>query len=311
MLRRFVWVAAALVFAPACKTECHPYGSVEGAWVSVSVGGNQSCGIKEDGTLLCWGGQYEDELCPPEEQFSQVSVGAEYACGVTTDHRALCWGQSRDGNLNAPAGEAVEVAAGESGEEPFSCGVAASDGTGICWGANTYGQLDIPDGLAHIDLGLSNGCGIEGGGALGIKCWGLGSWNANLAPKDGGYSEISLGAVHSCARKDDGTVVCWGGQGGIYTEMNLTDVPTGSYNRVAAGAFATCGIDSFDELVCWGNAADGVTVNPPDGTFVDVAVGGRLEQPQTQHACAIKSTGKMVCWGNDDDDQSTVNPDWN
>jgi hypothetical protein len=53
-----------------------------------------------------------------------------------------------------------------------------------------------------------------------------------------------------------------------------------------------------------------VTTNPPDGTYVEVAVGGSLER-QTQHACAIKTNGKMVCWGNDDDFQSTVLPDWN
>jgi alpha-tubulin suppressor-like RCC1 family protein len=276
MLRSFVWVAAALSFAPACKTECHPYGSVEGPWVSVSVGGNQSCGIKEDGTLLCWGGQYEDELCPPEEQFAQVSVGAESAC-----------------------------------ENPFSCGIAASDGTGICWGNNQYGQLAIPQGLAHFDLGAAHGCGIEAGGALSIECWGLGSWGVNQAPKDGGYAQISVGAAHSCARKDSGEIICWGGDGGIYTEMHLDEVPTGTYKRVAAGAYATCGIDSFDELVCWGNPADGVTTNPPDGAYVEVAVGGHLEDPQTQHACGIKTSGKMVCWGNDDDFQSTVNPDWN
>lgn len=311
MLRSFVWVAAALSFAPACKTECHPYGSVDGPWVSVSVGGNQSCGIKEDGTLLCWGDQYEDDLCPPEEQFAQVSVGAEHTCGVTTDHRALCWGQARDGNLDAPGGEAVEVGAAESGENPFSCGIAASDGTGICWGNNQYGQLAIPGGLAHFDLGAAHGCGIEAGGALSIECWGLGSWGVNQAPKDGGYAEISVGAAHSCARKDSGEIICWGGDGGIYTDMHLDEVPTGTYKRLAAGAYASCGIDSFDELVCWGNPSDGVTTNPPDGTFTEVAVGGHLEDPQTQHACAIKTNGKMVCWGNDDDFQSTVNPDWN
>ncbi len=136
MLRSIVWVAVALC-APACGTEkCPPWGSVDSPWVSISVGGNQSCGIKEDGTILCWGGQFEDQVCPPEEQFDQVSVGSRHACGVTTDQRALCWGQSTDGDLNAPQGPAVEVAAGEN----FSCGIAALDGTGVCWGNNQYGQ---------------------------------------------------------------------------------------------------------------------------------------------------------------------------
>ena len=321
MLRRFVWVAAALSFASGCKTECHTYGSVEGAWVSVSVGGNQSCGIKEDGTILCWGGQYESELCPPEEPFQQVSVGARHACGVTTDQRALCWGQEIDGDLSAPGGDAVEVAAGEN----FSCGIAASNGTVICWGNNQYGQGATPEDtkFQHIDIAQWHGCGIDSGGARSIECWGSGQWGVNQAPKDGGYIGISVGWAHSCGLKDSGEVICWGGDGGNKDSYHLTEVPTGTYKRVAAGGFATCAIDSFDELVCWGSLNDGVTTNPPDGTYVEVAVGGdRSENPQSQHACAIRcdhfdkdgvcdETGKMVCWGNNDDFQSTVNPDWN
>jgi hypothetical protein len=306
MLRSIVWVAAALSFAPACKTECHPWGSVESPWVSVSVGGNQSCGIKEDGTILCWGGQYEDELCPPEEPFSQVSVGDQHVCGVTTDQRALCWGQSVDGDLNAPAGDAVEVAAGEN----FSCGIAALDGTGICWGNNQYGQGAIPDGLQHIDIAQWHGCGIQSGGALGIECWGSGQWGTTQAPKDGGYVEISVGWAHSCARKDSGEIFCWGGDGGGKEDKRLDDVPIGTYKRVAAGGFATCAIDSFDELICWGDPTDGVTLSPPAGSFVEVAVGGDRTN-QSQHACALKTDGRMVCWGNDDDFQSTVLPEWN
>jgi alpha-tubulin suppressor-like RCC1 family protein len=321
MLRSFVWVAAALSFAPGCKTECQPYGSVEGAWVSVSVGGNQSCGIKEDGTLLCWGGQYEDELCPPEEQFSQVSVGAKHACGVTTDQRALCWGQATDGDLDAPEGDAVEVAAGEN----FSCGIAASNGTVICWGNNQYGQGVTPETtkFQHIDVAQWHGCGIVASGTRGIECWGSGQWGTTQAPKDGGYVGISVGWAHSCALKDSGEILCWGGDGGGKDDKHLDEVPTGTYKRVAAGAFATCAIDSFDELVCWGDPTDGVITNPPDESFAEVAVGGnRTNNKQTQHACAIKcdqfdsngvceKTGKMVCWGNNDDYQATVNPDWN
>jgi hypothetical protein len=141
---------------------------------------------------------------------------------------------------------------------------------------------------------------------------GSGQWGTTQAPKDGGYSQISVGWAHSCALKDgSGEIFCWGGAGGAKDAMHLTEVPTGSYKRVAAGAFATCAIDSFDELVCWGNANDGVTSNPPDGAYVDVAVGGDRSNNNAQHACGIKSDGKMVCWGNDDDFQSTVNPDWN
>jgi hypothetical protein len=235
-------------------------------------------------------------------------VGAEHACGVTTDKRALCWGQDTSGDVsNTPGGEAVEVAAGEN----FSCGIAAADGTGICWGNNDYSQGAIPDGLSHIDVGQWHGCGIEAGGALKVECWGLGNWGTTQAPKDGGYVEVSVGWAHSCARKDDGTILCWGGDGGNKDSMNLTEVPTGTYKRVAAGAFATCAIDSFDELVCWGNANDGVTTNPPDGAYAEVAVGGDRSNNNSQTACAIKTTGKMVCWGNNDDFQTTVPPDYN
>ncbi len=142
-----------------------------------------------------------------------------------------------------------------------------------------------------------------------IECWGQGNWGVTQAPKDGGYIGITAAAAHTCALKDSGEIVCWGGDGGDKGSLHLDEVPTGTYKRVASGAYASCAIDSFDELVCWGDPTDGVTTSPPDGTYVEVAVGGTLGQ--TQHACALKTNGKMVCWGNGDDNQTTVLPDWN
>lgn len=123
----------------------------------------------------------------------------------------------------------------------------------------------------------------------------------------GEFEAVSVGALHACALRADGTVVCWGN--GSEPPTNATclggDVacgqarpPTGTFKQISAGDFHTCGLRSDGSLACWGAGVRSDDCEhhqcgqaaPPEGQFIAVAAGDRA-------SCAIRLDGTLVCWG--------------
>ena len=65
-----------------------------GTFTDVAVGWQHSCGVRTDGTITCWGFDYDGELEPPDGEFAAVFCGAWHACGLGTDGTITCWGLS-------------------------------------------------------------------------------------------------------------------------------------------------------------------------------------------------------------------------
>ena len=108
---------------------------------AVSAGTFHSCGLRADGTAVCWGSNRDGRADAPSGKFVDVSAGTFHSCGLRADGTAVCWGFNRDGEADAPSGKFVAVSAGSH----HSCGVRA-DGTAVCWGWNLFGQADAPSG---------------------------------------------------------------------------------------------------------------------------------------------------------------------
>ena len=79
----------------------HVQRSVEGGWhtlsglelASISVGGSHSCGLRTDGSVVCWGRNDLGQANAPQGvSLSQVSAGLRHSCGLRTDGRVVCWG---------------------------------------------------------------------------------------------------------------------------------------------------------------------------------------------------------------------------
>ena len=66
------------------------------------------CGIRHDGSALCWwadtdGDDLELEELPSSLQFVSVTTGASHGCGVLEGGAVACWGSNYDGELDVPA----------------------------------------------------------------------------------------------------------------------------------------------------------------------------------------------------------------
>ena len=213
-----------------------------GNFTAVTAGHRHSCGLRTDGTIVCWGRNRDGEADPPDGNFTAVSAGSHHSCGLRADGTIVCWGWNRFGETEPPNGIFTAVDSGLY----HSCGLRA-DGTIVCWGWNRYGQVDPPDGnftavstpvIAGIRVGcgpmapssagaatatarLTHPTGISrrsppeagirvGCGPMAPSSAGASTQTARADPPDGIFTAVSPGGAHSCGLRADGTIVCWG-----------------------------------------------------------------------------------------------------
>ena len=106
---------------------------------TVSAGRGHSCGVRDDGTVVCWGGDYSGRATPPTGRFSSVSAGDYHSCGVKDDGTVVCWGNNRYGAATPPEGRFSSVSASDN----HACGLM-EDGLVACWGNNQNGKASPP-----------------------------------------------------------------------------------------------------------------------------------------------------------------------
>jgi hypothetical protein len=194
--------------------------------------------------------------------FSSLYLGSDHSCGLLNNGSVLCWGYNKYGQLgNGTSGGIGTITTYVSGEYNFSsvilgashsCGLL-NNGSVLCWGRNIYGQLgngsigDSPVPIyvsgeynfSSISLGAQHSCGILENGSL--LCWGLNNYGqlGNGSTGDSSipiyvsgeynFSSIKTGGGHNCGILNNESVLCWGynpfGQLGIGSASD-TYIPT-------------------------------------------------------------------------------------
>lgn len=173
-----------------------------------------------------------------------------------------------------------------------SCALNA-DGEVYCWGNNEVGQL---------------GQGNTGDPSLvPIKVPGLGK-----------VSQLSVGAVHTCALSL-GKAFCWGQNGngklgsGSDAQSNSPVVVKDleSIIQISANRLSTCAVTSSKSVYCWGdNFAGMLGTGDTKGSLVPVNVKGlpTITSVATafNHACALSEAATVYCWGDNANGQFGV-----
>lgn len=302
----------------------------------VGLGRHFSCVLATDHTVWCAG----------ENDLGELGGG-------TTGMPSLAWVEVLDATTSAPIADATAIGIGGF----HGCALRAG-GAAWCWGADNAGQVgnnattNAPaavavqktDGTPLVNIvaiagGSDHTCALDGNG--GVWCWGA---NSNGELGDGttterhqaapvlaaamgspfvGAVDLTVGNRHSCLRKANGDVYCWGwngnGQVGDDTTVNKpTPVKVANAMQVAAGVYAhTCAVAADGSVTCWGSAWRGrlgnntnntsgnslvptAVVSAPNGAplvnVASIAVGGS--------SCALMHDGTVQCWGDNVHGQS-------
>ena len=278
----YAWDGATVwVVIDGVKSNTITWLGPERAWGStVSVGTSHSCGVRPDGSIVCWGFSGHGRTDAPQGDFVSVSARGSHSCGVRADGSVVCWGYDQAGETDAPQGDFVSVSAGGG----HSCAVRG-DGSVVCWGFNGNGETDAPQGdFVSVSAGGSHSCGLRADGS--VVCWGADADGRTGAP-GGRFVSVSAGAyAHSCGLRADGSVVCWGFNGN-----GETDAPQGEFVSVSAGYAHSCAVRRDGSVSCWGRNFAGAA-DAPEGEFVSVSVG-------YERSCALRRDGSVACWGKD------------
>lgn len=240
------------------------------SWIAVNVGDSQTCAIKEDHSLYCWGNNAQGELGDGTSGFDCPSQGGNP--GTCADKSVP---------VLIEKNEWTEITAGAGGMMSHTCGISA-DRQIYCWGSNVYGELgDGTTEFRNIPTKMSNDT----------------------------WSKIAAGTMHTCAIKEDRELYCWGdnryGSLGDGTTVSRT-IPTkiartDSWLEVATGGAYTCAINNENQLYCWG-ANNGGKLG--DGTILDKFIPTKIGDDTwasvttgSGHTCAIKTDNSLYCWG--------------
>lgn len=276
-------------------------------WVSVRAGGAESCGVRRDGTVWCWGdnsyGQVGDgtttnlsspvQIAALGDAATVIAVGLGSSCAIRSNNTAYCSGRDAYGELGVATPDEYDsphqVGAGTNwttiGVGTLTgCAYRSSDASVWCWGANPSGQ--VGDGTTTDRDSATQ---------------------TNVAQT---FTSVSVGVAHACGVRQSQKVRCWGDN--TYGEVgdNTTTTRTSpvllsgnnNYSSVSAGSYSSCGIQTDNSLWCWGLNSSGQlgigsTSNKLNDTQVGSATNWAMVAVGTNAACAVKITGTLWCWG--------------
>ena len=342
-------------------------------FVDIAAGHYSACGLTADSLVFCWGRSHlegEPDMNRPVRidvpRLGSIAVGLHHPdrlrdmlCGTTASEEIICRGAAAGGVVTVP---------GSAGWRSLTVGGAicalASDHGARCWSYTPlFGMLGstptegVPVGTPveveggreyyRIVAGVSTVCAIEW--QYETWCWGynhalqVGEATVGdivLAPVHvpflGGFVEITIGELHSCAHVIAGNTWCWGsnlhrqlGRASVVTEdcPGVTDAGSGGpapctptrveveghhdFLEIAAGSTHACGAAVAGSVYCWGTGAWGQTGNGRSGaansyTTPEPVVGGLILRNLVagEHfTCAMAISNVTYCWGSNQQGQ--------
>ena len=259
--------------------------------VQVEMGPASTCGLRNDGTVWCWGipdagrlgnnstnnpavtdflpndpTNYDSYPTPQGVAgltgVVSITVGSSHACGLRGDGTVWCWGSNGAGQLGNGAGgpgsdPGAKLVAFPVPMRAFSASITFSGARGISASAASTCAMDSAGQALCVG---DNSLGLLGFGSGNPILPGFTNVILQAAATVIGATSLSSGGLFNCAPMNTGYVKCWGrndaGQLGIPYGFSYVAPQTvqgiTSAVEVAGGAQHACGLRSDNIVFCWG-----------------------------------------------------------
>ncbi len=263
---------------------------------STCVDGASQCGAKDQ--LCCGTGVCAEHLtCATESGTCQCGAAGQPCCDGTTCDAGLRCGQG----ATCGSSDVLQAAVGAG----HACALFV-DNSVSCWG-HDFKPYGATTGTGDAVIASSTPIAIRDATDI---------------------VELRAAEMHTCGRKSDGTLWCWGhnenGQlGDGTTTHSLAAVRVGGLTNVSlfdGGRRHTCAVGSYNSVAglwCWGRGgegnhdANGATGKLGNNSSADSSVPARVDlsaaaaQGQTvkslstgsYHSCVVMSDDSTWCWG--------------
>jgi hypothetical protein len=206
------------------------------------------CGTAGDERILCAGSDahYVTEVIKNPLDFQS---GNYDSCAIRSNGTIACWGDVDSVTTGIPSGSNYVKVAAPAWNNSHACAVTAGGGV-TCWGNNANGETNVPGGITNaskVVVGEDHTCILRTTGA--VTCWGVGVRSSVPAGATSNVTKIAAGRYSTCAVKSDGTVVCWGDNSN--GETNVPSGITTAVD-ISGAINTYCILKSNNTGQCWG-----------------------------------------------------------
>lgn len=269
-------------------------------WLSVAAGAAHTCGIRDDGSLWCWGyngyGQLGDNsrvnrsepVRVGTQTWKVVGLGEYTTCAIRDDESLWCWGYNASGQVgDGTANERGEPTLIDGNRNWTSLSLSLLHSCAIteehqlwCWGYGPFGvpgytleatpvQLGQGDEWTAVGTMIGTTCGLTAGQ---VRCWG----------------------ENDAAQLGDGTMDAHAAPAPIATDR--TD-----WVQLAMRWRTACAIASDRTMACWGENRRGQlgsdTALPIQATPHVIDETWKHASPSLLHTCAVDGSSHLFCTG--------------
>lgn len=268
--------------------------------ITIGSGEYDTCALRQDGTIVCWGAFSDTWEPPQDETFIDILVRWLKLCGLRSDGSFICWDISDNigqvTSIEGPTGighpdverflnrRFATVEIGESGK----CAIRTEDGTAVCWSDHTTSPVPAPAGqrFTAIRSGGLYACAFDKEGSP--ICW---NYYQDSPPSDELFAAFSRGPFSACViRLEDGSPICWG----LIAER-APPPQDETFTAISVGDGYACALREDGSPKCWGSYGydePGERASPPSDERFSAISSGRY------HACGLRiRDGSPVCWG--------------
>ena len=186
--------------------------------IAITSGADHKCALLDDGTVSCWGKNYEGQLgdgtttsrhvptqtLPLDAPAVAISSNFQHTCAILNTGSLTCWGKNDHGQIgtgsNSPNKVLIPTLVNQDNwpsnrtvldvgtADDHTCAIL-DDNSVYCWGRNNAGQLGTGGGSSSYVPVATNE---------------FGNGKAKLA--------IDSHGDHSCVLIENGSIYCWGRQ---------------------------------------------------------------------------------------------------